>query len=148
MLSIAYISIASKDLSAEELSALVDQSAASNARDGITGMLVYHAGQFMQVIEGPEEAIKALMLRIRRDPRHHDVYELFRRPVTEREFPTWTMTLCNSEALTVKDRSVLSDYLHQVRAGTGVGADREDAARFGTALLEQFCKAMLRHRPC
>ena len=45
----------------------------STASRGITGVLVYAEGVFLQVLEGETEAITLLMARISRDLRHEAV---------------------------------------------------------------------------
>lgn len=54
-----------------------------NPRRGVSGMLLYGSGRFMQLLEGPERRVRETFERIRRDPRHTEV-----RVLCEREFPT------------------------------------------------------------
>ena len=58
-----------------ELADLLEGARARNTRHGITGMLVYDAGYFIQMLEGPEAAVRQLLKNIRNDPRH-DEYEM------------------------------------------------------------------------
>jgi hypothetical protein len=44
-----------------------------NVAAGIRAALLYQSGWFVQWKEGPAEAVQALMARVARDPRHHDV---------------------------------------------------------------------------
>ncbi len=62
-----------------------------NARDGITGALICRADVYLQLLEGPEDALAACYARIARDDRHVDVVERLRRPIDERMFPAWAM---------------------------------------------------------
>ena len=70
MISLIYVSSAVELFSAAELATLLETSRRNNAPTGITGMLLYKDGSFMQVIEGEEEEIHKLHSRISRDPRH------------------------------------------------------------------------------
>jgi Sensors of blue-light using FAD len=91
VLSMAYLSSASFPYSDGDLAALLTISRANNARLGVTGMLLYRDGQFLQVLEGPEDGVRDRYSRISADPRHRDVHKLMETDVTERQFPVWTM---------------------------------------------------------
>jgi hypothetical protein len=77
----------------EDIDDLVTASARRNARHGITGVLLFGGGHFLQVLEGPPEAVEALVGRIAADPRHIDFEVLLRRPVSDRQFQHWGMVL-------------------------------------------------------
>ncbi len=62
-----------------------------NMRDGITGTLIVRQDLFLQLLEGPAEAVDAAYKRISRDDRHINVRQLTRRDVSERLFPDWAM---------------------------------------------------------
>jgi hypothetical protein len=91
VLSLAYLSSASFPYSDGDLATLLLISRANNARVGVTGMLLYRDGQFLQVLEGPEDAVRDRYSRISADPRHRDVHKLMETTVSERQFPEWTM---------------------------------------------------------
>lgn len=63
----------------------------NNRRDSITGALVCRDDLYLQLVEGPSEAIDSLYARIRDDDRHHDVELLWRGPIDARMFPAWEM---------------------------------------------------------
>lgn len=60
-------------LSNEMLRELATQSAARNAEKGITGILLLSDETFLQVLEGPADAVNTLYARIVQDRRHHGV---------------------------------------------------------------------------
>ena len=91
LLSLLYSSTAVEPFDDAQLHDLLEQSRESNARHAITGMLLYRAGRFFQVLEGPEPEVRALAERISRDPRHSGMRVLFDEPVAERGFAEWTM---------------------------------------------------------
>lgn len=65
----------------------------------------------MQVLEGPEPAVRELFQKIARDPRQKDVFVLLQMTVPEREFSNWSMAFHD---LNSEDSSTLpgySDYL-------------------------------------
>lgn len=62
-----------------------------NARDDITGALVCRHDIFVQLLEGPEAAVRATYRRICRDDRHANVVTLASAPIAERMFGDWAM---------------------------------------------------------
>ena len=63
-----------------------------NKAVGVTGMLVFHDGAFLQAIEGEKRAVNEIFARIQNDPRHGDLVVLHRGPGPEqRVFGEWSM---------------------------------------------------------
>ncbi len=91
MLSLTYSSVATDSLADDDLRALLDQSRRANAENGITGVLLYRNGYFLQLLEGPDQAVRQKMDTIRHDPRHTKVTVLLEELIEERQFPEWTM---------------------------------------------------------
>ncbi len=95
MIYLVYVSSATRLLSEAELIELLQTARTNNQRDGITGMLLYSDGNFMQVIEGDEALVLSLHQKILSDPRHSKTITLLRRQTTERMFPEWSMGFRN-----------------------------------------------------
>jgi hypothetical protein len=89
--AIAYVSAASWSLLDEQIACIVARARQRNALDGITGVLLYCDGNFMQYIEGEEEAVVDTFARIRASDSHYQINELMNQPILEREFGDWTM---------------------------------------------------------
>jgi Sensors of blue-light using FAD len=70
---LGFLSLPRADLPGAELPRIIARSRINNARDEISGVLVYSGTDFVQLIEGPPTAVGALWARIRADPRHHDI---------------------------------------------------------------------------
>lgn len=62
-----------------------------NPQHDITGALICRQDMFMQMLEGPEDAVRLLYERIVVDDRHLDMIKLVDRPINERMFPDWAM---------------------------------------------------------
>lgn len=92
---LVYVSTASEPMGEGDLAALLGQSRERNARNGVTGMLLFKDGRFIQLLEGQEEDVKEIFGSIRRDERHHGVEVLWSRYAQYREFPDWTMGFQN-----------------------------------------------------
>ncbi len=91
MISLIYGSAATQNMTEADLVALLQHAREKNQRMNITGMLLYANGNFLQVLEGDEARVNALMSTIARDPRHRNVMVYARRAITEREFGGWEM---------------------------------------------------------
>ncbi|MFM6996559.1 MAG: BLUF domain-containing protein [Limnohabitans sp.] len=77
----------------EVIEAILAQSRQFNPSSGITGILVYGGGIFLQAIEGGRMAVSDLYSHIQRDERHKDVVLLQYEEITERRFGGWSMGL-------------------------------------------------------
>lgn len=119
--SLLYVSAARRLLEPAELAEIVDQSRRNNARNGITGMLLYHDGNIMQAVEGPRAAVTALLERLRNDPRHRGLTVILDGDGHEREFAEWTMACIASDALPVEDRAAVSRFFEDEQAMSGPG---------------------------
>lgn len=73
------------------LNAILTSSRRNNLRDDVTGALICRGDAYLQLIEGPETAIRATYTRIARDNRHANISFLFGEAVTDRVFPEWAM---------------------------------------------------------
>ncbi|WP_429911816.1 BLUF domain-containing protein [Glycocaulis sp.] len=67
-----------------------------NPRAGITGVLVYDRGRFIQMLEGPKAAVEDIYARICNDTRHAEVTLLLNEPASERLFDDWAMAFANA----------------------------------------------------
>ena len=96
--------------------AILDSARRHNQDSGVTGVLVYGGGVFMQAIEGGRQAVSDLYGTIARDPRHKDVALLHYEEIVERRFGSWTMGLVDvsrvnaSVLLKYSERAVLDPY--------------------------------------
>jgi len=91
MLQIIYASAASKKISPEELQKILVGARLNNSRLGISGMLLYDAGSFLQALEGPEAVVAEVFETIGKDPRHTNVHLVFRDAIEAPEFEEWSM---------------------------------------------------------
>ena len=73
------------------LAGILTQARRNNKRDHITGALICRQNMYLQLVEGPEDAIDELYLKITRDDRHCDVRLGYSATVETRLFPDWEM---------------------------------------------------------
>ncbi len=79
----------------DAIEAILTQSRNYNPSCGITGILCYGGGIFLQAIEGGRMAVSDLYGHIQKDIRHKDVVLLHYEEITERRFGGWTMGQVN-----------------------------------------------------
>jgi hypothetical protein len=91
LVQLIYTSSAVRDMTKADIEQILATSVANNTRDGLTGMLLYHDGCFMQAIEGEQEVVMATFYRIQNDTRHSHMLMIDERPITERSFSRFTM---------------------------------------------------------
>ncbi len=83
---------------AADVRGILAVSRVNNARDEVTGGLLFSEGCFAQVLEGPLDAVEAAFERIQCDARHCEVVVLQSGPITKRDFPDWSMAFVGTDA--------------------------------------------------
>lgn len=78
---------------------IVRVSRSRNAAGGVTGLLVYSGEHFAQVLEGPADALAAIIASIRADPRHQILWERPLAEVHHRWFGDWSMGYMYNDGL-------------------------------------------------
>ena len=91
MIQIAYISSSIQPMATDALLTLLQQCLTNNLRQAITGMLMYGNGTFLQVLEGDEKSVAALVDKIGKDSRHSGIAILHRKSIERREYRDWSM---------------------------------------------------------
>ncbi|MEC5213421.1 hypothetical protein RCH06_001971 [Polaromonas sp. CG_9.5] len=105
------------DTGASAIEAILAQSRQYNPTCGITGILCYGGGIFLQAIEGGRMAVNELYGHIQKDLRHKDVVLLDYEEISERRFGGWTMGTVNllklnhSILLKYSEKAELDPYL-------------------------------------
>jgi hypothetical protein len=111
MLSLVYASSASRQVDEQDLMQLITAARKHNEANQITGLLLYKDGNFMQAIEGPDDAVEKLFDHVRRDGRHHGVLQLLKEHIEERRFPKWSMALQHVDKLSPEHRALIDPFL-------------------------------------
>lgn len=84
--AIVYVSTAQKLLGPACVRRLLEGARRRNASVGVTGVLLYNDGSFMQYLEGPAEGVQGVYERIQRDCSHRCLIEMLRDTPAERLF--------------------------------------------------------------
>ncbi len=88
---LVYLSRSRQTMSDNELDDILASSRINNANRGVTGMLLYAANTFLQVLEGPKVRVDALFDELYLDDRHSGARVLYSGEVEERSFDNWSM---------------------------------------------------------
>jgi len=89
--SLVYMSSAAEPFDDDALEEVLEHARSRNTADGLTGLLVHRNGRFMQLLEGPYDAVLSTYQRILADDRHDDVRLLAEESIHTRRFPEWSM---------------------------------------------------------
>ncbi len=130
---LVYISQATRKMSAEELSAILNTAKTNNASIDVTGSLFYNGGWFLQVLEGPIATLSKLYKKIELDPRHKNSRILYNEPATFRTFSRWTMNMTNLDDRQADKYDELVEVIEAARTDRKIGA-----ASPAVALLRLF----------
>lgn len=93
MFELLYTSLSPSGLTHAELVELLESARLKNKKLGITGMMIYHEREIMQILEGEKEVVETLFQTILEDNRHTSVNVFYQGDIEERAFCGWSMAL-------------------------------------------------------
>lgn len=105
----------------------------NNKKFGITGILLFSGGTYLQVLEGPADAVKQTFDRISADERHKSVTILHDKDVEERVFPEWSM---GWQQLNADDP--MSEQIKRIRDEKDIERYENSSSRVIETLLHTF----------
>jgi len=105
-----YTSMASASIKEPNIQDILKAARANNPNVDLTGVLLFHDDTFLQVLEGPKNAVLALVAKIETDPRNHGLIEIFREESEARIFPDWSMAYVPIDTALVSVRKVIESY--------------------------------------
>jgi hypothetical protein len=120
-----YSSEAAPGLATVELVGMLAESRIRNQKHGISGVLVFVDGAFLQILEGEKGDVLELMARIERDPRHRAIKVFSEQDIDERAFASWSMAYLSPSAEDVarwaelEGATTISDVLASVESHPG-----------------------------
>lgn len=128
---IVYASAATVPFSDDDLVELLTKARTNNEALGVTGMLLYHEGSFIQALEGEQAVVEALYERIGRDERHDHTLLLFKGAAEDRAFDEWTMGFHRLDPT----RADHPDGLNRFMQNGVLGVSAEDGERIRQILI-------------
>jgi hypothetical protein len=99
LVRLMYASRALPDVNQDALVAILRKSKLNNPSVGVTGVLCFSEGIFLQALEGGRSAVNQLYNKITSDPRHTQVELLSYSEIGERRFAGWSMGQVNISRL-------------------------------------------------
>ena len=110
--AIFYSSRKSDDLKVSDIEDLITHSIENNSKKDITGLLIEYKANFLQYLEGPENAVYDLYNKIKKDQRHYDVILVQDLEIEKRIFPKWNMLFKHLEknSLNEQNQDVYFDH--------------------------------------
>lgn len=91
LVRLLYVSRSVHPETPEQTESILTSAREHNLANGITGVLCYGGGIYLQALEGGRNQVNALYTHIVKDPRHKDVVVLAYEEISERRFGGWTM---------------------------------------------------------
>ena len=110
--AIVYVSSASKDLKESEIKTILEHSVSWNNHQGLTGILLFSEGNFFQILEGEERVTKELFEAIKKDPRHHNVIQIFGKEIHREAYDGYKADFISENA--DYDPKKFKSYLKQI----------------------------------
>lgn len=128
MFYLIYVSSAVKLMNHDELLLLLDEARKKNQELGVTGMLLYQEGTFMQMLEGEKQIVLDLYEAIKKDDRHTGVLTMLTDEIAERNFKDWSMGFFNMDE--TGEFPNYKDYINENITLKSFHADSHDAYDF------------------
>ena len=133
-----YSSVATHTISSEDIAEILRTARDFNTKNNITGCLLYHNNEFIQILEGEKKIVKDLYDRINRDKRHFNSLLLAEGEKDERTFNNWSMAFHELSSIDVKDiseRLSINNFM--------AFSDAAKTSTFPMMLFWKFAKALL-----
>lgn len=96
---LTYVSRLARDCGPDALGKIMAVSRQNNKKLGVTGALCYSPRGFLQILEGPANAVNELYNRIVKDARHSAVTLLEYAPIPYRDFENWSMAYVRADEI-------------------------------------------------
>ena len=129
LVRLLYASRATDEVTQDELLSILKKSRINNLAVGVTGVLCYSGGVFLQVLEGGRESVSLLYNKISGDSRHKQVVLLAYEEIGERSFVGWSMGQVNLSRLNpsllmkYSEKAVLDPYSVSGKASMALFAE-------------------------
>lgn len=141
MYTIVYTSKSTQPVTDDDLRGILHKARSNNTELGVSGMLLYHDGCFIQVLEGERDVVRGLYKKIDGDKRHNSVVTLWDGEIAERQFDGWSMGFRQSAEDDLKNVPGFTDWLerpaeawspdqNKTMADSFLGAFKRTASRF------------------
>ncbi len=133
LITLIYGSNASSHLTETDLIDILNECRKNNKTVDVTGMLLYHDRNFIQVLEGEEDIVTELYQKISKDPRHENLLTYVKQPIDHRQFGDWEMGFVDIEQIGVENIPGYTRFIEDPEHGTKL-----ESASYAYAFLDVF----------
>lgn len=110
---LAYFSTAVKEPTVSQFEHLLLRARERNASEGVTGVLIYAEGLYVQYLEGPGYGVSRVFRHISENTLHHQLFEVCREPIQSRDFSEWQMGFAATIVSGLAKHFPVNDHLAQ-----------------------------------
>jgi hypothetical protein len=139
----AYTSRARRSFNEQDLDEMLATARIKNKALGLSGLLLYQDGLFLQVLEGHRHAVDDLLKTIEADERHDAVRLIWHREIDARDFGDWQMGFLRSKE--AWSQAGFVDILEILPKG---GIQFDERGTRAHQLIDVFKESQLRERVC
>ena len=108
----------------EEMLKISQQAKKNNQKHNITGILFFHNGTFIQVLEGEKQLLEQLMTRIEADNRHQQINRIIDENISQRFFKDWKMDALNLDNSQDIDTASLEMFVNVYKLNYALKTDK------------------------
>ena len=137
MIQLIYSSAAVTPFTPTQLSTLLDRARKRNDLFNVSGMLLYHDGSFLQVLEGPNDGVDTIYRSITNDKRHTSHKMLGRQVVLRREFEGWSMGFADTSSAVQRPQGFVDYHRALPKLGDASTVARKYLSFFQQGLCRQ-----------
>ncbi len=112
MFELTYTSLATITIDNSQLVRIEKISKQRNSELDVTGCLFYHAGRFIGILEGTEDALEMCFANTKQDTTYKEVSILAMGRILERQFDQWNILFCSKEDKNDAEYRLLLENLH------------------------------------
>jgi len=137
MYELLYSSVSAAGLSQVQLEDILQAARIKNAKLNVTGMLLYHNREIMQILEGDEQVVKQLYATIAKDERHTSVQVLYEGEVEKRSFTQWSMAFKVLEPASAEQLLAGFELFDREKTPQGIISDSKNRGKKTFLLLRE-----------
>jgi hypothetical protein len=138
--SIIYKSKADPTFNIFEIQKMLQRAKYFNKMNEITGIILYHKSQFIQLIEGEKGAIESLYASIMADERHHEVETILSKASNQSLWMDWSMAFYD-----FSDPSDQTNYLRLLLESSFENANKKEKNSEVLSSLRTHTSLLLDH---
>jgi hypothetical protein len=132
--TICYISSSNVNESINNIKNIYKKAKENNLKNNISGILIFHKGNFLQVLEGKTENVNTTFNKIKNDTRHNNIIKVININIDERIFEDYNFGF--TIVKTSSEFKELNEYLNWLK-----NADHKIANKLIT-MVENFIKTV------